>query len=281
MIRVLVADDQNVLRQALELYLGHEKDIEVIGTANNGAEALEKIELLDPDVAVLDMEMPQMDGLTTTRVICDRFLKTKVLILSSHEDENYIYQVLQAGARGYVLKTTSAKELASVVRFIHQGYFQLGPGLSNKLLGKLENIHLSAESIQQAENITNGNASNIETQIIKFLEPEIDKIKKQLLLEYSDEVNQIKQDVEEGLIIFQKKVSHQIKDGLKDLTNQFSKYSVNDSDREEQKVLRFQFVRLRESYEQLQKQFFLLRNLFLFTILAVVIVVCLSVFVKL
>jgi DNA-binding NarL/FixJ family response regulator len=281
MIRVLVADDQNVLRQALELYLGHEKDIEVIGTANNGAEAIEKIELLDPDVAVIDMEMPEMDGLTTTQIICERYQKTKVLILSSHEDEDYIFSALQAGARGYVLKTTSAKELGSVVRFIHQGYFQLGPGLSEKVIEKLGVNYLTPENFNTSDSITNGSSLGMESELRKLLEPEMEKIKRQLFLEYSDEVNQIKQDVEKGLNIFQAKVSHQIQDGLKDLTNQFSKYGINESAQEEQKVLRFQFVRLRESYEQLQRQFLLLRTVCLTTVLIVLLVVILSLFFKL
>jgi DNA-binding NarL/FixJ family response regulator len=282
MIRVLVADDQNVLRQALELYLGHEKDIEVIGTANNGTEALEKIELLDPDVAIIDMEMPEMDGLTTTKLICERYLRTKVLILSSHEEENYIYNSLQAGAKGYVLKSTSAKELASVVRFVHQGYFQLGPGLSEKLLEKIsiENF-VANNNFRQAEGdyLNHSIGSRLETSKISQLE--LEAIKQQLSFEYQEEIKQIKKDVEQGLIVFQQKVSQQIQNGLGELNNQMSKSGIPENSFEEQKVLRFQFVRLRESYEQLQRQVFLLRNLFLFTILAGVIVLCLSLFIRL
>jgi DNA-binding NarL/FixJ family response regulator len=281
MIRVLVADDQNVLRQALELYLGHEKDIDVIGTANNGAEALKKIELLDPDVAIIDMEMPEMDGLTTTKFICQRFFNTKVLILSSHEEEDYVYSALQAGARGYVLKTTSAKELANVVRFVDRGYFQLGPGLSEKLLENIGNNHLNSDNLVELGKHNLDASGKTELEIKRLVDIEIEKIREELSDDYNEEINQIKQDLEEGLIIFQKKVSQQIKDGLGNLTNQMNKYGLNENAFEEQKVLRFQFVRLRESYEQLQRQFFLLRNIFLFTVLAGAVLLFISLFIRL
>jgi DNA-binding NarL/FixJ family response regulator len=278
MIRVLVADDQNVLRQALELYLGHEKDIEVIGTANNGAEALEKIELLDPDVAIIDMEMPEMDGLTTTKFICQRFFNTKVLILSSHEEEDYVYSALQAGARGYVLKTTSAKELGNVVRFVYQGYFQLGPGLSEKLLENINTTNPNFNNVAATNKNDFDALVKTDIEIKKLLDLEMAKIREELSLDYNEEINKIKQDLEEGLIIFQKKVSQQIKDGLGNLTYQMNKYGMNENALEEQKVLRFQFVRLRESYEQLQRQFFLLRNILFFTVLAGIVVLLISLF---
>lgn len=136
MIRLLVADDQNLIRHALQVYLETEKDLEVVGSAQDGKTTLEQIELLNPDVVLLDIEMPGMNGLNTTQIICQRFPETKVLVLSSHDDEYYINQALKMGAKGYLLKNTAAEDLAQVIRSVHKGYFQLGPGLSDKLVSK-------------------------------------------------------------------------------------------------------------------------------------------------
>ena len=145
MIRLLVADDQNLIRHALQVYLETEKDLEVVGSAHNGQTTIEQIEALNPDVVLLDIEMPGMNGLNTTQIICHKFPKTKVLVLSSHDDEYYVNQALKMGAKGYLLKNTAAEDLANVIRSVHKGYFQLGPGLSEKLAGSLTNLENNPE----------------------------------------------------------------------------------------------------------------------------------------
>lgn len=133
-IRILVVDDQNLIRETIQIYLEQEADLKVIGYAENGTEALEQIEKLDPDVVVLDLEMPGMDGLTTINNIRDLDRRTKILVLSSHDDRDRINSAIEAGAKGYLTKGTPAKELARAVRSVNQGYFQLGPGLMEKLI---------------------------------------------------------------------------------------------------------------------------------------------------
>ena len=145
MIRLLVADDQNLIRHALQVYLETEKDLEVVGSAQDGKTTLEQIEALSPDVVLLDIEMPGMNGLNTTQIICQKFPETKVLVLSSHDDEYYINQSLKMGAQGYLLKNTAAEDLANVIRSVHKGYFQLGPGLSKKLMGNFTSSESNAE----------------------------------------------------------------------------------------------------------------------------------------
>ena len=145
MIRLLVADDQNLIRHALQVYLETEKDLEVVGSAQDGQTTIEQIEALNPDVVLLDIEMPGMNGLNTTQIICHKFPETKVLVLSSHDDEYYVSQALKMGAKGYLLKNTAAEDLANVIRSVHKGYFQLGPGLSEKLAGNLTNLENNAE----------------------------------------------------------------------------------------------------------------------------------------
>ncbi len=132
MIRVFIAEDQKTVQQILKSYLELEPDIEVVGTATNGQLAIEQIELLKPDVAIVDIEMPEVDGLTATQAISQRFSETKVLILSVHDNERYLNNALQVGAKGYLLKTTSPKDLVNAIRAVHQGYFQLSPGLIEK-----------------------------------------------------------------------------------------------------------------------------------------------------
>jgi hemolysin D len=132
-VRILIVDDQNFVRKMLQYSLSSVADFEIVGTANSGSEALAQIEELRPDIALVDIEMPGMNGLEITRTISEQYPQTKVLVISIHDDENYIRDSLQAGARGYLLKNTPPEELAHAIRFVQLGYLQLGPGLFEKL----------------------------------------------------------------------------------------------------------------------------------------------------
>ena len=148
MINVLIVDDQNLIRETIQVYLEQEADLEVVGHAENGTKALKQIEKLTPDVVVLDLEMPDMDGLSTIKAIRDRFSQIEILVLSSHDDRSRLNQAIEAGAKGYLTKGTPLQQLANVVRSINQGYFQLGPGLMEKLV-----ISLSHDKEQTSKNI--------------------------------------------------------------------------------------------------------------------------------
>jgi HlyD family secretion protein len=132
-IRILIVDDQNSIRQRLQLLLEPEVDLEVVGTAENGAIAIKQIESLQPDVILIDLEMPGMDGVKATKIISKRFTDCQVLVLSSHDTNEYLNQAMDAGAKGYLLKNTPAEELSSAIRSIHKGYSHLGPGLWEKI----------------------------------------------------------------------------------------------------------------------------------------------------
>ncbi len=138
-VRILIVDDQDLIRQTIQMYLEQEPDLKIIGYAKNGTEALKQIETLEPDIAIVDLEMPDMDGLTTIKIIRDRFIQTKILILSSHDARQHINQAIEAGAKGYLVKGTPAQELANAVRSLNKGYFQLGPGLMEKLVISISN----------------------------------------------------------------------------------------------------------------------------------------------
>lgn len=132
MIDVLIADDQNFVRKTLESYLALESDLNVVGFAEDGASAIDQVEALKPDVVLMDIEMPVMNGLTATKTISEKFADTKVLILSVHDKEEDVARALKLGAKGYWLKDTTPEELADAIRYVHKGYFQVALKLVEK-----------------------------------------------------------------------------------------------------------------------------------------------------
>ncbi|GAA6619872.1 response regulator [Scytonema sp. NUACC26] len=137
MIKVLLADDQNLIRQGLKALLELEEDLEIVGEAENGEMALRIIEELHPDVVLMDIRMPIMDGVAATREIQNRFPEVKVLVLTTFDDDEYVKAALQNGATGYLLKDTPSEELAFAIRAVRKGYTQLGPGIVKKLLSQI------------------------------------------------------------------------------------------------------------------------------------------------
>jgi RNA polymerase sigma factor (sigma-70 family) len=134
MIRLLLVDDQSLICQGLKAMLSLETDLEVIGTADNGEMAIEQVGTLEPDVVLMDLRMPVMDGREATRLISQQFPDVKVLVLSTFDDDRYIADSIRAGAKGYLLKDMPSEELAQAIRVVHQGYTQMGPGLLEKLM---------------------------------------------------------------------------------------------------------------------------------------------------
>lgn len=120
-IRVILADDHLVVRAGLKALLGATKDIEVVGEATNGREAIALIQRLAPDVAVMDLDMPLMDGITATKELAKLDLSTRVLILTMHTEEEYLVTLLEAGAAGYLVKNAADRELADAVRAVAAG----------------------------------------------------------------------------------------------------------------------------------------------------------------
>jgi DNA-binding NarL/FixJ family response regulator len=132
MIRLLLAEDQTIIRQGLRRLLDSHDDLQVVGEAENGQQAVEQVVTLQPDLVLMDVRMPVMDGVTATQMICDRFPNIKVLVLTTFDDEQYVQQLMDLGAIGYLLKDTPSEELADAIRCAHKGYTQLSPGLFKK-----------------------------------------------------------------------------------------------------------------------------------------------------
>lgn len=134
MITVLLVDDQGLIRQGLKALLELEPDLEIVGEAENGEIAIYLVEKLQPNVVLMDIRMPIMDGVAATKEIQKRFPTTKVLVLTTFDDDQYVKAALQNGAMGYLLKDTPSEELAVAIRAVDKGYSQLGPGIVKKLL---------------------------------------------------------------------------------------------------------------------------------------------------
>jgi DNA-binding NarL/FixJ family response regulator len=133
-IRVLIADDRQIVRQGLKSLLNAKPDLEVVGEAENGQQAIALVKSLQPDVVLMDVRMPVMDGVAATRQISQQFSQTKVLVLSTFDDDEYVSQAMRVGARGYLLKDIHSDDLAAAIRAVHKGYTQLGPGLIEKAI---------------------------------------------------------------------------------------------------------------------------------------------------
>jgi DNA-binding NarL/FixJ family response regulator len=134
MIKVLLTDDQSLIRQGLRALLELETDLEIVGEAENGEIAINLVQELQPDVVLMDIRMPIMDGVAATKIIQTRFPATKVLVLTTFDDDEYIKAALQNGAMGYLLKDTPSEELAVAIRAVDKGFSQLSPGIVKKLL---------------------------------------------------------------------------------------------------------------------------------------------------
>jgi len=133
-IRILLADDHAVVRQGFKMILGAQSDMEIVGEAGNGREAIELAEKLRPDVVVMDVAMPELNGIEATRRLADSTPHTRVVALSMHKDSVYVREMLRAGARGYLLKDSGAADLVSAVRSVASGEGYISPGVSNAVL---------------------------------------------------------------------------------------------------------------------------------------------------
>jgi DNA-binding NarL/FixJ family response regulator/uncharacterized protein involved in exopolysaccharide biosynthesis len=158
MIRVLLVDDQKTVREALRMMLDAATDLEVVGTAGDGHTAIEQVGLLNPEVVLIDLEMPGLDGVSATQLITQQFPTVKVLVLSMHDDEALIAKSMQAGAMGYLMKNTPPQELRAAIRFVHRGYAQIGPGLLEKMVaGSTIETKTEAESLKELDPFTADN----------------------------------------------------------------------------------------------------------------------------
>jgi DNA-binding NarL/FixJ family response regulator len=148
-IRVLIADDQPLFRRGLNVVLHTEERIDVIAEAEDGEEAIQKAEELAPDVVLMDVRMPKVNGIQAARAIRDLVPSTKILMLTVSDEEDDLFQAIKAGANGYLLKEVSVEEVAEAVRAVVQGQTLITPSMASKLLNEFVNLDRRVNEKQQ------------------------------------------------------------------------------------------------------------------------------------
>ena len=179
MIRVLIADDHAILRDGIRSILESQEDIIVVGEASNGEEAVEFVSKLQPDLVLMDISMPKTNGLEATRLIKERFPQVKVLILTQHDNREYIAPALGAGASGYVLKRSGRREMLNALRQVHEQGTFLTSNITQEVFqeytpasrnGKEEEHHLTDRERQVLQLVIEGK-SNKEIAMVLGISP--------------------------------------------------------------------------------------------------------------
>ncbi len=151
-IRVLLTDDHAILREGLRALLSYHDDVEVVGEAQNGEEALASVQELQPDIVLMDIAMPRMNGLEATRRIRQKYPHTRVLILTQHEDRQYVLPLLQAGASGYILKRAVGTDLIAALRAVSRGETFLYPAVAAAVVEQMR--HPNEGGMPRPESLT-------------------------------------------------------------------------------------------------------------------------------
>jgi DNA-binding NarL/FixJ family response regulator len=139
-IRAVIADDQMMVREGFSVLLNAQPDIEVVGEAVDGKDAVDKVTALEPDIVLMDVRMPVLNGLEATRQIVRAELPTRVLVLTTFDLDEYVYEALRAGASGFLLKDSSARELTDAVRIVASGDALLAPSITKRLIGEFSRM---------------------------------------------------------------------------------------------------------------------------------------------
>ena len=169
-IRVLVVDDHPVVRQGLVGMLEEVPDILVVGKAGNGQEALAVFRQKQPDVTLMDLRMPQMDGVAAITAICAEFPAARIIVLTTYEGDEDIYQGLRAGAKGYLLKDAEPEELLAAIRTVHKGQKHIPPQVGAKLLERMTSPELSDRELEVLQLITTGKSTQVISKALHITE---------------------------------------------------------------------------------------------------------------
>jgi two-component system, NarL family, response regulator len=158
-IKIMIVDDHPVVREGLSRIIVSESGMEVIAEAGTGAEALQQYRKLRPDIVLMDMRMPEMTGLQTIEAIRKEFSNARIIVLSTYDLEEDIYQSLQAGARGYILKDSPRNELLASIRRVHAGERVIPPNIATRLAERIGGNELTAREFEVLKLITNGKSN--------------------------------------------------------------------------------------------------------------------------
>jgi DNA-binding NarL/FixJ family response regulator len=145
-IRILLADDQDIIRHGLKLIIEQQPDMTIVGQAANGEEAVALARELKPDVVLMDIQMPKMNGIRATRAITGELKQTRVVILTTYDIDGYVFDGIRAGAQGYLLKDTSTENLQEVIRSVHSGESQIDPAIAGKVMDEFRRLSAASEA---------------------------------------------------------------------------------------------------------------------------------------
>lgn len=154
MIKVLIADDQELMRKSLQIILGMEADIEVIAAVENGTEVIRAVRREKPDVILMDIRMPEMDGVVCTQIIKENYPDIRIIILTTFDDDEYVFNALKYGASGYLLKGISTQELAEAIREVYHGTAMINEDIASKVLKLFSRMAQTNLAIQVDERQT-------------------------------------------------------------------------------------------------------------------------------
>lgn len=150
-IKVMIADDQELIRESLSIVLGTNADMTVTGLAGNGRELLRLIEKNSPDVVLMDVRMPELDGVEATRAVKERWPAVRIIILTTFDDDEYVFNALKYGASGYLLKGVSVPELSAAIRTVAQGGAMINPGVAAKVVKFFNRMAQSSPAASEEE----------------------------------------------------------------------------------------------------------------------------------
>lgn len=166
MIKVLIADDQELIRESLKIVLSSYKDIEVVDAVDDGFAVLESMKKVQPDLVLMDIRMPKMDGVLCTKAVKENYPNVKVIILTTFDDDDFIFKALQYGASGYILKGISMKDLYQAIVTVNKGNAMINPDVATKVVKLFSQMAQSNSAIQVQGNSVE-NISKAEWKIIQ------------------------------------------------------------------------------------------------------------------
>lgn len=163
MIRVLICDDQEVVREGLKVILGTSAEVEVVGLAEDGADAVDKVAYLKPDIVLMDLKMPHMNGVKATRLIRERYPEVRVLVLTTYDADEWVFDAIRSGAAGYLLKDTPKVDLVEAMRNVIAGKTPVDPAVAGKLFNQITR-HPPVTDTKVIEEL-----SDREVEVLKYL----------------------------------------------------------------------------------------------------------------
>ncbi|MCH3917893.1 MAG: response regulator transcription factor [Spirochaetia bacterium] len=169
MIKVLIADDQQLIRESLKIVLQQTETIEVTDSVGNGYQVIQSVKEKKPDVILMDIRMPNLDGVQCTRQIKEQYPQIKIIILTTFDDDEYVYDALRYGASGYLLKGVSMDELINAIRIVHEGQAMINPDIQAKVVRLFSELANLGENISQSIIIDKADVSTLSSSDWKVI----------------------------------------------------------------------------------------------------------------